>query len=82
MSQWGREEKEMSLRATEKDRVRFHPDQETGDQRVTAIHLHSILVPPGKQQDLRGEKAMGDLERLDSRSRGSGSIKASNITSC
>lgn len=29
-----------------------------------------------------GEKAMGDLERLDSRSRGSGSIKASNITSC
>lgn len=34
-----------SLRSTEKEGVRFHSFQkETGDQRITGSHLHSILM--------------------------------------
>lgn len=61
----------MSLRSIKEERVSFHPDgKETGGQRVTRTHLHSISVPWGGSRPW-GEKAMGDLDRPDSRSRGS-----------
>ena len=61
----GRVKRELSLRSTEKEGVRFHSDQkETGDQKVTGICLHSILVPQ-RSSKAWGEKAMGDLERQD-----------------
>lgn len=70
------------MRSTEKEGVRFHSFQkETGDQRITGSHLHSILVLQRSSRTW-GEKAVGDLERLDSISWGSGFIKDSNKASC
>lgn len=70
MSQWGREESSV-FEVNKRGEGEISPQMGRdwgGCKRVTRTHLHYQC--PAEEAGPVGEKALGDLERLDSRSRG------------